>query len=74
MSQEKMLTFEEVDAYIEKHSKDLPQGAALAAPSLCAVYKVVRPILVLASQAIFIPKKWRDAIKALISVLDMTCP
>ena len=74
MSQEKMLTFEEVDAHIEKHSKDLPHGTALSAPNLCAVYKVVRPILVLASQAIFIPKKWRDAIKTLISVLDTMCP
>jgi len=78
MPQEKMLTFEEVNAHVEKHYKEEVHGMTAAAagtvPKICDVYKTVRPILVLASQAFFIPEKWRNAIKSLIAALDALCP
>jgi hypothetical protein len=78
-------TFEEVDKHIQaadlsalqpggKHHPGAAPAAAAAVPNVCAAYKVVRPILVLASNTPLIPKKWRDAIKAFIGVMDVVCP
>ena len=75
MATEKQLSFEDVNAHIEQHLTDEKFAALTAtAPSLCSIYEIVRPILVLASQAFFIPQKWRDGIKVLIQALDALCP
>jgi hypothetical protein len=77
-------TFDEVDKHVQaadlsaiqpggKHHPAAAAGAA-ALPSICPAYKVVRPILVLASNTPLIPPKWRDAIKAFIGVMDVICP
>jgi hypothetical protein len=78
MATEKQLSFEDVNAHIEQHLtaeklQSLTTTAA-AAPSLCSIYGIVKPILTLISQAFFIPQKWRDAIKILIQALDALCP
>ncbi|HZI56967.1 MAG TPA: hypothetical protein VFF39_09335 [Verrucomicrobiae bacterium] len=81
------MTFEQIDAAINKldlasHQNTVAKlsanaagNPALALPQLCPIYKGgVRAILVLLSNFPLIPQKWRDAIKALISVLDLLCP
>jgi hypothetical protein len=79
-------TFDEVDKHIQaadlaaiqpggKHFPAAAAGAVPAAlPNICPAYKIVRPILVLASNTPIIPQKWRDAIKAFIAVMDVICP
>lgn len=75
MSQEKALSFEEVNAHVEKTYNEKHHGVSTAATgNLCSIYTVVRPILILISQLPLIPKKWKDAIKTLIAVLDTLCP
>jgi hypothetical protein len=81
------LTFEEVDKHIQ--SADLsafqPGGksylsataaASLAAaiPNVCGAYQVIRPILALIANLPLIPKKWKDAIKVFMQVMDTLCP
>ncbi|MDT7540978.1 MAG: hypothetical protein QOE33_882 [Acidobacteriota bacterium] len=80
-------TFEEVDKHIQsadlsafqaggKHhltAANLSANPAAAIPKICAAYNVVKPILQLLSNLPLIPKKWKDAIKAFMSVLDMLC-
>lgn len=75
-------TFEEVDKHIQ--SADLSafqttsaaagSGAAAALPNVCQAYGVIRPVLVLVANLPIIPKKWKDAIKAFMGVLDSLCP
>ena len=70
-------TFEDVDKHIQ--AADLttiqpPAAGAVALPNICPAYKIVRPILELASNSLFLPQKWRAAIKAFIGVLDVICP
>ncbi|MBV8556110.1 MAG: hypothetical protein JO116_11140 [Planctomycetaceae bacterium] len=79
-------TFEDVDKHIQgadlsafqpggkHHLAAAPAAPAAALPNVCAAYKIVRPILVLISKTSIIPQKWKDAIKALMSVLDLICP
>ncbi|HVS94363.1 MAG TPA: hypothetical protein VHE59_20135 [Mucilaginibacter sp.] len=75
MATEKSLTFEDVNAHVEQHLTDAKlQSMAAAAPNLCSIYAIARPILVLISQFVLIPQKWRDGIKILISALDALCP
>lgn len=75
-------TFEEVDEHIKKADLSALQSSAKAGPGggiaaipaqACQAYGVVRPILVLVAATPFIPAKWRDAIKAFVSVMDMVC-
>ncbi len=77
-------TFEEVDKHIQ--SADLSKiqaavksgaaagGTAAAIPNVCGAYQVVKPILLLLAGLPLIPKKWKDAIKAFMGVLDALCP
>ena len=80
-------TFEEVDKHFE--SADLsafqPGGKyhisasaaaspAAAIPNVCAIYKIARPFLVLASNFPLLKPKWREAIKLFIQALDVFCP
>lgn len=81
------ITFEQIDAAVNKfdfaayHSTVAKLGPAAAAnpalalPQLCPIYKsIARPILVALSNFVLIPPKWREAIKALIGILDVLCP
>ena len=75
MSKEKTLTFEEVNAHVEKHMTAANAHALTGtAPNLCSIYLIARPILVLASQAFFLPQKWREIITVFIAAIDMLCP
>jgi hypothetical protein len=74
-------TFEEVDKHVQKAdlsalkpSAAAAAGSAAAIPNVCQAYGVVRPILALVASVPLIPKKWRDAIKAFMQVLDAICP
>lgn len=82
------LTFEEVNKHFE--SADLSQfqeggknhfsaeavakTPALVLQNVCGIYKIVRPFLALVSNIPLIPKKWRDAIKTFMGVMDGICP
>jgi len=80
----KVPTFEDVDKHIQKANLKALQSAAAKArgaaspaaalPNICTSYKVVRPILALVVSLPIIPKKWKDAIKAFMKVLDAVCP
>lgn len=86
--QDNPLTFEEVNRHFE--SVDLSQfqeggknffspGAVSTAPGdvlqkVCAIYKVVRPFLALVSNLPLIPKKWKEAIKTFMGLMDGLCP
>lgn len=79
MTEKNHLTFEEVNEHVEKHFTPEQQkmsnaNKSQAEANLCSIYKTVRPILILASEAILIPAKWRAAIKILVSTLDAICP
>jgi len=75
MSKQETLTFEDVNKHVEQHFTTEKQSVlSVGATDICSIYTIVRPILVLVSQAFFIPQKWRDAIKILISTLDAICP
>ena len=74
-------TFEEVDKHVQaadlstlKTAKAAAGGAAAAIPNVCQAYRVIRPILALVAGVPLIPKKWRDAIKAFMQVMDSICP
>jgi uncharacterized membrane protein AbrB (regulator of aidB expression) len=80
------LTFEEVDKHIQSadlsafqpggkhHVAAAPAAKEAAIPNVCGAYQVVRPILVLLSNLPLLPKKWKDAIKVFMQVLDTICP
>jgi hypothetical protein len=84
----KIPTFEEVDKHIQsadltafqqggKHqltAANAKANPAAAIPNVCGAYQVVKPILQLLANLPLIPKKWKDAIKAFMSVLDAICP
>lgn len=73
-------TFEEVDKHIQSADLSALQSPAasatesLAIPNVCQAYGVIRPILVLVANLPIIPRKWKDAIKAFMQVLDSFCP
>lgn len=41
---------------------------------VCSIYQKVRPFLSLASDLFFVPKKWRDALKSYMGLMDQICP
>ncbi len=41
---------------------------------VCGIYQVIRPILQGVLLIPFIPKKWKDAIRTFISLMDTLCP
>jgi len=41
---------------------------------VCGIYQKVRPFLSLASELFLIPKKWRDALKSYMALMDQICP
>lgn len=80
-------TFEEVDKHIQQADLSVFQpggkqhlSSAAAAnpaavlPNVCGAYQVIRPILALVANLPIIPKKWKDAIKAFMQVMDTICP
>ncbi len=84
----KELTFEDVEKHLRKANlgalqskakRGVTSKRALAAPAdvlsnICEVWGAVRPIVVLISNAIFLPPHWRRALKILIAALDAICP
>jgi hypothetical protein len=81
------LTFEAVDRHVERLKlADFRRGgrhhftSAAAAvspgdvlPKVCAMYRAVRPILILVAKTPILPKKWRDVINTFISLMDGIC-
>ncbi|MBC7921339.1 MAG: hypothetical protein H7Z75_09655 [Ferruginibacter sp.] len=82
-TQERELTFEEVDAQIqnadlsefENQDDANAQSLDLAAQlkKVCSVYKVVKPILSLVGNAPFLPSSWKSAVKTFNSVMSTIC-
>ena len=80
------LTFEEVDKHVQqadlsafqpagKHlSATATANPAAAIPNVCGAYQVIKPILALVANLPIIPKKWKDAIKVFMQVMDTICP
>jgi len=81
------LTFEEVDKHIQNAdlsslqpggkfhlSASTAANPAAAIPNICGAYQVIKPILALVANLPIIPKKWKDAIKAFMGVMDTLCP
>jgi hypothetical protein len=85
-----LTTFEAVNAHVEAAHSSLPKPSKKAAPKkgakpasadsllanskLCAAYATAHPILSLIVATPFIPKKWKDVVKALMAALDILCP
>lgn len=86
--QNDQLTFEEVNKHFESvNLSDYQSGGksfftadmVSKAPAdvlakVCGIYKIVRPFLALVSNLPLIPKKWRDAIKTFMGLMDSLCP
>ena len=85
---DKEWTFEEIDQHVQQADlsafgaggKHHFEAAAVATTpgdvlkKICAIYKVVRPILLGVTKIPFIPKKWKDAISTFIGLMDKLCP
>lgn len=41
---------------------------------ICTIYHKIRPFLDLVDNLFFIPKKWREAIKSYMVLMDAVCP
>ena len=81
------MTFEQIDAHIKSANlSDFQPGgakhfnaAAVASQpgtvmqKICAIYKVVRPILVVISNFPLIPAAWKAAVKTFIELMDSIC-
>ena len=79
------MTFHQLNEHAEKLELEgmaeafiIPEGAK-AGPEeilqkICGIYQKVRPFLEVVASLFFIPKKWRDAIKTFMSILDGLCP
>jgi hypothetical protein len=82
---DKTPTFEEIEKHLDSFNlTDFQPGGKLHAgaggaqglsiPNVCPAYKMIRPILLAILAFPLIPKKFKDAIKAFMGVLDMICP
>jgi hypothetical protein len=74
MSKTENLTFETVNAHVEKYYTPAMAAAKPAATSLCGVYGTIRPVLELLAAFPVVPQKWRNALNTLLGVLDTMCP
>jgi len=79
MMNEKELSLEELNAHVDKYfepnrysTKSMTKESAGA--EICAIYKVVRPILVKVQKFPFLSDKLKNVIKTFVTVLDATCP
>ncbi len=70
---DKVLSIDEIDGHIAKHTAGAGTKA-LTGLNLCAIYKVVRPILVFAKALLFFKPAWQTILQSLIDALDKTCP
>ena len=76
-----MLNFEQLAAEaakldhagVQAHVTQM-QGQALTIPSVCALYKKVRPALVLIEKIWLIPASIRAIIKTFVGLMDTMCP
>lgn len=71
-------SFDEIDRGINALELAEAEAAPEAAPEdirrrVCEIYKGVRPILVALSQFPLIPKKWREALRVFIRLMDALC-
>lgn len=85
---ERELSFEQVDALIRKAdlaqfkpggrrhftASEVARAPADVIPKVCAIYRVVRPILAAILQLPLIPKKWKDSIQTFMRLMDLLCP
>ena len=86
-NQQKEMTFEELDKHFS--NADLSQfkmgakgpdaAAAKANPAevlakICAIYKVVSPLLAVVSNLPFFPKKWKEPLQTFITLMNNVCP
>ena len=81
-------SFEDIDRQINSLDlKDFQPGgrshftsdAVAAAPGdvlrkVCAIYRGIRPILIVLQDFPLIPKKWRAAVKVFTDLMDTLCP
>jgi len=83
---EREVSFEEIDRQIQSLNlpaekpaeKKVAGKAAAASPAdiisqVCPIYQAIRPILK-SLLSLPIPKKWKDAIRAFIRLMDQVCP
>jgi hypothetical protein len=79
---EREFSFEEVDRQIQSlkltEEKKVAGKAAAASPAdvisqVCPIYQAIRPILK-SLLSLPIPKKWKDAIRSFIRLMDLVCP
>ena len=71
MSTTTPLTFESVNAHIEKYYVPAKPGEKTPAMTLCSAYATVKPALQLA--ILILPSKWKEAIQTLMAILDAQC-
>ena len=80
------LTFEGIDAIVSKanlkslrvaparvQAATMDAKAADVLGTICAAWKVARPIVMLLLALPFIPKKWKAALEVFIKLLDSIC-
>jgi hypothetical protein len=86
--QDNQLSFEEVNKHFESAdltqfqngnknfftSADVTKTPGDVLQKVCAIYKVVRPFLALVANLPLIPKKWKEAIKTFMGLMDGLCP
>ena len=53
---------------------DVKSQPADVLTKVCGIYQKVRPFVALASDLFFVPKKWRDALKSYMALMDQICP
>ena len=82
------MTFEQVDKHVQSADLSvfqpggkyhLPPGGTRPSPAtvstqVCAAYQIIRPILALIISLPFFPKKWKEAVKVFMQVMDVVCP
>jgi hypothetical protein len=74
MENDQTLNFDVVNKHVEANFKpELRTSFTADENGICKIYPVVKPILVLVTQVIFIPQTWREAVKILIGALDSIC-
>ena len=79
------MTFSQLNEHAEKLELEgmaeafITAEGAKASPEeilskVCGIYQKVRPFLEVVASLFFIPKKWRDAIRTFMGILDGLCP
>jgi hypothetical protein len=72
MSQQNDLSFEKVNAHVEKYFTPELAGASIDPTKICQYYNTVKPILKLIEPTL--PAKWQSALDKIMAILDTMCP